>query len=66
MFNEEKYELLGFCIKGIKQDSRILELTDIADLSSELEEAIMFDDRERIGQLFNKLRAGIRDAITIR
>ena len=66
MFNEEKYEMLGFCVKGIKQDSRILELTDIADLSSELEEAIMFDDRERIGQLFNKLRAGIRDAITIR
>ncbi len=66
MFNENKYEMLGFCVKGIEKDSKILELNDIADLSSELQEAILFDDRERVGQLFNKLRAGIRDAITIK
>ena len=66
MFNNKSYVLLGFCIKGIKSDSRILGLGDITDLSSELEEAIMFEDEERIGQLFDKLRAGIRDAITIR
>jgi len=66
MFNEGKYEMLGFCVKGIERDSRLLEQNDIADLASELEESIMFEDTERIGQLFNKLRAGIRDAITIR
>ncbi len=66
MFNEGKYEMLGFCVKGTERISKILELTDIADLSSELQEAILFEDRERIGQLFNKLRAGIRDAITIK
>ncbi len=66
MFKEKKYEMLGFCVKGIERDSKILELTDLADLSSELLEAIMFFDEERIEQLFNKLRVGIRDAITIR
>ena len=66
MYNEDKYEMLGFCVKGIEKDSKILELNDIADLAAELQEAILFDDRERVGQLFNKLRAGIRDAITIK
>lgn len=66
MFNEKKYEMLGFCIKGIKTDSKILGLSDITDLASDLEEVILFEDYERIDQLFNKLRAGIRDAITIR
>ena len=65
MFNEKKYEMLGFCIKGIERDSRILGLSDIADLSSDLNEALLFDDEEKIVRLFNKLRAGIRDAITI-
>ena len=66
MFREKKYEMLGFCVKGIQRNSRILEHTDIADLASELEEAILFEDEERIEQLFNKLRAGIRDAVTIK
>ncbi len=66
MFAEKKYEMLGFCVKGIKSDSKILGLSDITDLSSDLEEALMFGDTDRIDQLFNKLRAGIRDAITIR
>ena len=66
LFNEKSYEMLGFCLKGIDRDSRILGLQDIVDLSSELMEAIMFEDEERIEQLFNKLRAGIRDALTIR
>ena len=66
MFNASKFEMLGFCVRGIERMSRILELSDIADLSSELLEAIMFEDTDRIGTLFNKLRAGIRDAITIR
>ncbi|MBQ6575656.1 MAG: response regulator, partial [Lachnospiraceae bacterium] len=66
MFSEKKYEMLGFCIKGIERDSRILGLSDIADLSSDLNEALIFDDEEKVAQLFNKLRAGIRDAITIK
>ncbi len=66
MFREKKYEMLGFCIKGIQRAGRMLSLTDIADLASELEEALLFVDEERIEQLFNKLRVGIRDAITIR
>lgn len=66
MYGQNEYELMGFCVKGIMKNSRILELSDISDLASELEEAIMFKDTGRIGQLFNKLRAGIRDAITIR
>ena len=66
MYNEEKYEMLGFCLNGIKRDSMILGLTDISDLSTELDEAILFEDEEKIEQIFNKLRAGIRDAITIR
>ena len=41
-------------------------LSDIADLSSELSETILFEDMERTDQLFNKLRAGVRDALTIR
>ena len=65
MFGDGKYEMLGYCVNGIQKDSRILGLSDICDLSSDIMEAIMFDDHERIGQLFNKLRAGIRDAITI-
>ncbi|MBO4905054.1 MAG: response regulator [Lachnospiraceae bacterium] len=66
MFNDGKYQMLGFCVKGIKRDSMILGLTDISDLSTELDEAILFEDKEKIEQVFNKLRAGIRDAITIR
>ena len=66
MFSEKKYEMLGFCIKGIERDSRILGLSDIADLSSDVYEALIFDDEEKVAQLFNKLRAGIRDAITIK
>lgn len=66
LFNEKKYEMLSFVLKGINRDSKILGLTDIADLSAELEEAILFEDTEKIDILFNKLRAGIRDAITIR
>ena len=66
MFNEKKYEMLGFCLKGIERDSRILGLSDISDLSSDLTEAIMFEDSEKIEQLFGKLRAGIRDALTIK
>ena len=66
MYSEHKYEMLGFCVKGIEKDSRRIGLNDIADLSEELEEAIMFEDIERIGQLFGKLRIGIRDAVTIR
>ena len=66
MFNEKKYEMLSFCLKGIEKDSRILGLSDIADLSSDLSESILFEDTERIEQLFGKLRAGIRDAITIK
>ena len=66
MFNDKRYEMLGFCLKGIERDSRILGLSDISDLSSDLIEAIMFEDTEKIEQLFGKLRAGIRDALTIR
>ena len=66
MFAEKKFEMLGFCVKGIERDSRILGLSDIADLSSDLNEALIFEDEEKVTQLFNKLRAGIRDAITIR
>ena len=66
MFGDKKYEMLGFCLKGIQRDCKILGLSDIADLSSELEESILFEDTERMEQLFNKLRAGIRDAITIK
>lgn len=66
MFGAKKYEMLGFCLKGIERDCKILGLSDIADLSSELEESILFEDTERMEQLFNKLRAGIRDAITIK
>ncbi len=66
MFAEKKYEMLGFCMKGIEKDSKILGLSDIADLSSNLSEALLFEDHERIEQLFGKLRAGIRDAITIK
>ena len=65
MFGKGKYEMLGYCVNGINKDSRILGLTDICDLSSDIMEAIMFEDNDRIAQLFNKLRAGIRDAITI-
>ena len=65
-FNRDSYVLLGFCLKGIERNSRIIGLSDITDLSSELDEALMFEDEERIVRLFNKLRAGIRDAITIR
>lgn len=66
MYNQGKYKMLGYCLGGIKRDSMILGLTDISDLSTELDEAIMFEDEEKMEQLFNKLRAGIRDAITIR
>ncbi len=66
MYIDRKYEMLGYCVKGIEKGSRKLGLNDISDLSSELEEAILFEDFERIGQLFNKLRVGIRDAVTIR
>ncbi len=66
LYKEKSYKLLSFCAKGIERDSRILGLGDIADLSSELSESIMFEDYERVDQLFNKLRAGIRDALTIR
>ncbi len=66
MFAAGKYEMLGYCVNGIRKMSSILDLTDISELSSELEEALMLGDTERIGQLFNKLRAGIRDAVTIR
>ena len=66
MYSENKLEMLGFCVKGIERDSRLLEQNDIADLASELEEAILFEDAKRIETLFYKLRAGIRDAITIK
>ena len=66
MYIDRKYEMLGYCVKGIEKGSKRLGLNDISDLSSELEEAILFEDFERIGQLFNKLRVGIRDAVTIR
>lgn len=66
MYIDRKYEMLGYCVKGIEKGSKRLGLYDISDLSSELEEAILFEDFERIGQLFNKLRVGIRDAVTIR
>ena len=66
MFDEKKYEMLAFCLKGIEKNSRILGLSDISDLSSELSESILFEDYDRIEQMFNKLRAGVRDAITIR
>lgn len=66
MYSDRKYEMFGYCVKGIEKNSKRLGLNDISDLSSELEEAIMFEDFQRMGQLFNKLRAGIRDAITIR
>ncbi len=66
LYIDRKYEMLSYCIKGIEKGSKRLGLVDISDLSSELEEAIMFDDFERIGQLFNKLRVGVRDAVTIR
>ncbi len=66
MFNDKKYEMLGFCLKGIEKDCKILGLNDISDLASELIESIMFEDTERIGQLFGKLNAGIRDAVTIK
>ena len=46
MFNDKRYEMLGFCLKGIERDSRILGLSDISDLSSDLIEAIMFEDTE--------------------
>lgn len=66
MFNDKKYEMLTFCLKGIERDCKILGLSDISDLASELTESIMFGDGERIEQLFNKLNAGIRDAVTIK
>ena len=66
MYSSRKYELFGYCVKGIEKNSKRLGLSDISDLSSELEEAILFEDFERIAQLFNKLRAGVRDAVTIR
>ncbi len=66
MFNEKKYEMLGYCVNGIEKDSKILGLSDIADLASDLSESIMFEDEERCEQLFNKLRAGVRDALTIK
>lgn len=66
MFEGKKYQLLLFCLKGIERDGRLLGLSDIADLSSELSETILFEDMERTDQLFNKLRAGVRDALTIR
>ena len=66
MLSEREYNLFGFCLKGIERDSRILGLSDIADLASDLSEAVMLEDIGRIDQLFNKMRAGIRDAITIR
>ncbi len=65
-FNEGSQILLGFCLKGIERDSRILGLNDITDLSSELNEALMFEDSDKTARLFVKLRAGIRDALTIR
>ena len=66
MFEKNKYQMLTFCLKGIERDGRILGLNDISDLSSELSEAILFGDLDRTDQLFNKLRAGVRDALTIR
>lgn len=66
MFDARNYQMLSFCLKGIERDSRILGLSDIADLSSELSEAILFEDYDRTDQLFNKLRAGVRDALTIK
>ncbi|MCR5591333.1 MAG: response regulator [Lachnospiraceae bacterium] len=65
-FNERNTVMLSFCLKGIDRNSAKLGLSDINDLSSELNEALMFEDSERIERLFDKLRAGVRDAVTIR
>ena len=66
VYLSHKTEMLSYCVKGIEKISKRLGLSDISDLSSELEEAIWFEDDDRVGQLFNKLRTGVRDAITIR
>ena len=66
MLVDRQYDLFGFCLKGIERDSRIIGLSDIADLASDLSEAVMLEDTDRIDQLFNKMRAGIRDAVTIK
>ena len=66
MYRDKKYNMLGFCVKGIRTVCKILGLKDISDLCADLEEAIVFEDKERTDQLFEKLRAGIRDAVTIR
>ena len=66
VYLSHKTEMLSYCVKGIEKISKRLGLSDISDLSSELEEAIWVEDDDRVGQLFNKLRTGVRDAITIR
>ena len=66
VYLSHKTEMLSYCVKGIEKISKRLGLSDISALSSELEEAIWFEDDDRVGQLFNKLRTGVRDAITIR
>lgn len=65
MYGQSKFEMLRYLLNGIKRNSKILGLEAISELASDLDEAIEFGDNEKISQLFEKMRAGIRDAITL-
>lgn len=65
MLNNGKYEFLNYCINGIKRICMIIKRSDIVDIVSELEEAIMFEDTEEIKRLFSKLKNEVDDVVRI-
>lgn len=65
MYEAGNYEKLSYVANGIKKISKIMELSDLADAASNFEEAIMFEDSERIEQLYNRIVKGIRSVVTI-
>ena len=65
MYEAGNYEKLSYVANGIKKISKIMELSDLADAASNFEEAIVFEDSERIEQLYNRIVKGIRSVVTI-
>lgn len=65
MLDNKKYDKFSYCINGIKHASNILGMTDLSEVASTLEEAVMFEDEEQIDIYFDRLTNIIREAVTI-
>lgn len=65
LYNNNKMDMFMMCIKGIVKLSMILGLDDINDLTEEVEEAWIFENSAQIDVLFERLKNGVRDAVSI-